>query len=410
MIYSEITKCRADGNLMLENVISLGVQHLTGVFPKTKEEIVESGPLEVVFSQNSCLLQLKHNYTPEKMYGMNYGYRSSLNGSMVKHLQDKALYLQKFANLKDGDTVLDIGSNDSTFLRAYTLNVDKIGIDPTGIKFKKYYPDDVTLVSDFFTKEAYNNATKEKSKIITSISMFYDLQDISKFVSDVVECLHDEGVWHLEQSYMPAMIRMNAYDTICHEHLEYYSLLAIEKIMTIHDLEIAEVTTNSVNGGSFAVSVVKKGNKTVKRDRSVFEWMLNMEYRNNFHTREPYDAFDYDIYLHQRSLFDLITKLKNDGKTIYGYGASTKGNVLLQACRFTSDHITAIAEVNEDKFGCYTPGTHIPILSEKEVMARRPDYMLVLPWHFRDGILRRETEYLAKGGKFIFPCPHIEVV
>ena len=390
--------------------MSLGEQELTGVFPRTKEEVVESGPLDLVFSESSCLLQLKHNYAPEKMYGMNYGYRSSLNQSMVTHLIDKANMLEKLVNLKESDVVLDIGSNDATFLKSYKTKSTKIGIDPTGIKFNNYYTNDITLVSDFFTEKLYSSVEKRKAKIITSIAMFYDLQDISSFVGDIVNCLDDEGIWHFEQSYMPSMVKMNAYDTICHEHIEYYSLIAVDKILSKFDLEISDVSTNNINGGSFAVTAVKKTNKTITRNRSVFQWMIEKEYAEGFHTLEPLLKFANRVKDHRYQFKKLIESLKNDGKTIYGYGASTKGNVLLQYCNFTSNEITAIAEVNSDKFGCVTPGTHIPIISEKEAHANKPDYFLVLPWHFREGIMKREREFLSCGGKFIFPCPDIEII
>lgn len=409
MIYKEITKCRFSQSEDLHTVLTLNVQQLTGVFPKPGEE-VESGPLELVFSPESCLLQMKHTYTPEKMYGVNYGYRSSLNRSMIDHLEKKARALEQMVNLSDSDVVLDIGSNDATFLKSYTKHPRKIGIDPTGVKFSKYYPDDVQLIADFFTKQNYESVESRKAKIITSIAMFYDLDDIKTFVQDVYACLDDEGIWHLEQSYMPEMIRMMAYDTICHEHIEYYGMISLTNILEHHGFEIADVTTNAINGGSFAITAVKKINKTIRRNHSIVEWMIKREYAQGYHTLAPYQEFARKVEMHRSQLKDLITRLKNDGKTIYGYGASTKGNVLLQYCGFTRDEITAIAEVNEDKFGCVTPGTNIPILPEREVKALNPDYLLVLPWHFRDDILRRETAFLASGKNFIFPCPEIQIV
>jgi hypothetical protein len=409
MIYREIENCRFDGSTKLTTVLELGTQVLTGVFPRPNEE-VEAGPLELVFAHDSCLLQLRHTYAPEKMYGMNYGYRSALNQSMVNHLVDKAHYLEAMVNLKDTDVVLDIGSNDSTFLKAYETNCTKIGIDPTGIKFSKYYPENVTLVSDFFTKTNYESVEKRKAKIITSIAMFYDLEKISPFVADIADCLDNEGIWHFEQSYMPSMIRTMAYDTVCHEHTEYYSMLSVTKILEKFDMEIADVVTNNINGGSFAVTAVHKSNKTVKRNKAVVDWMLEKEYTEGYHTLTPYLAFAEKVENHRRQLLKLIHSLKAEGKSIYGYGASTKGNVLLQYCGLTSNEITAIAEVNEDKFGCVTPGTNIPIISETEARAAKPDYFLVLPWHFRDGIVRREQEFLKSGGHFIFPCPEIEIV
>lgn len=409
MIYKEIQKCRFSKNTNLKTVLKLNEQALTGVFPKPNE-FVERGPLELVFSEDSCLLQLKHTYTPEKMYGMNYGYRSSLNQSMVTHLKNKAHFLEKLVDLKETDVVLDIGSNDSTFLQAYTTNCIKVGIDPTGTKFSKYYPSNIQLVSDFFSKQNYFSVTKTKAKIITSIAMFYDLDDISPFVQDVYDCLDDHGIWHFEQSYMPSMIRTMAYDTICHEHIEYYSMISVSKILEKHGFIIADVVTNNINGGSFAVTAVKKTNNTMYKNTAVVKWMLNREYSMGYSTLNPYLQFAKKVEEHRNQLKELIIELKNHGKTIYGYGASTKGNVLLQYCGLSKDEIDGIAEVNEDKFGCVTPGTNIPIISEFEAKNNNPDYFLVLPWHFREGIILREQDFLKKGGHFIFPCPDIEII
>lgn len=409
MIYKEIQECRFSKSKDLKTVLKLNDQVLTGVFPKPNE-FVESGPLELVFSEDSCLLQLKHTYFPEKMYGMNYGYRSSLNQSMVNHLTDKAHMLETLVRLKESDTVLDIGSNDSTFLKAYNINCTKIGIDPTGIKFSKYYPENIKLVSDFFNRKNYDSVSNTKAKIITSIAMFYDLDNISPFVQDVYDCLDDDGIWHFEQSYMPLMIRTMAYDSICHEHIEYYGMISVSKILEKHGFDIADVVTNSINGGSFAVTAVKKNNNKIQRNTPVINWMLNKEYQMGYATVEPYLVFAKKVEEHRNQIKDLIIKLKQFGKTIYGYGASTKGNVLLQYCGLTNNEITAIAEVNEDKFGCVTPGTNIPIISEAEAKSKNPDYFLVLPWHFKEGILRREQEYLKNGGHFIFPCPDIEII
>ncbi len=410
MSFKAIERCRFDKSPVVP-ILSLGEQYLTGIFPSSKDEEIEQGPLELVLGTSSGLLQLRHTFSLEKMYGMNYGYRSSLNGSMLTHLKNKAKFLEKTANLKETDVVLDIGSNDGSLLSmGYTVNAKKIGIDPTGIKFAKYYPNDIVLVSDFFTKENFINVSNKKAKIITSIAMFYDLEDIDSFVSDIEQCLDDNGIWHLEQSYMPAMIRANAYDTICHEHIEYYSLMVIKKIVEKHGMKIADVSVNNINGGSFAVTVVKNSNNEIFINNAVIEWMLEKEYIEGYQGLEPFYKFKNNVVQHKRDFVDLIHKLKNNGKTIYGYGASTKGNVLLQYCGLTSNEITSIAEVNEDKFGCYTPGTKIPITSEKEVMAKKPDYLLVLPWHFRESIVARESEFLARGGKFIFPCPTIEIV
>mgnify|MGYP006426809865 CR=1 FL=1 len=403
--------CRSDQSENLITVLSLGKQALTGVFPKRKEDIVTEGPLELTWCPDSGLLQLRHAYDLNEMYGMNYGYRSGLNAGMVRHLTNKTYHLERSFQPKAGDIVIDIGSNDATSLKAYeTKGLRRIGIDPTGVKFKQYYTDGVELVTDFFSKKAYDSLSGGKrAKIITSISMFYDLEKPAEFVADVRDSLAKDGIWHFEQSYMPAMLRTCAYDTVCHEHIEYYSLTVVQRLLSNAGLRILDVEMNAVNGGSFAVTAAHS-DSPLKSNTAVINWLLEQEERMGLNTPAPFRVFEERVFRHREDLKRLIDTLNADGKKVFGYGASTKGNVLLQFCGFAEKDIGCIAEVNEDKFGCYTPGSHIPIVSEAEAKAQKPDYFLVLPWHFKDGILLRETEFRREGGKFIFPLPEIEII
>ena len=389
----------------------MGNQALTGVFPKTPYDSVTVGPLEIVWCPSSGLLQLKHSYEPSEMYGENYGYRSGLNQSMVDHLTNKIRYLERLVSLNDNDVVVDIGSNDCTTLNAYkNKNISRIGIDPTGKKFLHYYPENVRLVPDFFSANAYHSIEKKSARIITSIAMFYDLESPIQFAKEIESILDVNGIWHFEQSYMPSMLRLNSYDTICHEHLEYYSLNSVQKIMEKSGLKIIDVVMNSINGGSFAVTATKITNKSIKVNHAVIDWLLEQEIKMGLNTEKPYIEFKERVFRHRDDLKRLIDNLNRDGKKILGYGASTKGNVMLQFCGLTAKDIPAIAEVNPEKYGRITPGSHIPIISESEAKSMKPDYFLVLPWHFKEGILRRESEYLASGGRFIFPFPEIEII
>jgi hypothetical protein len=353
---------------------------------------------------------MKQSYSLDEMYGDNYGYRSGLNGSMVRHLTNKIHTLQRMVKISDSDLVIDIGSNDATSLKAYVGNFKKVGIDPTGKKFKEYYTQGIELLPDFFSKEVFRSAfPNHKAKVITSIAMFYDLENPVSFVKDIEECLADDGIWHFEQSYMPSMLRTNSYDTICHEHLEFYSFKVVKNLLESCGMRVLDVQMNSINGGSFAVTACRSAS-TLKSNTPIIEWMLKQEDDMGLDTPKPYRDFEERVFKHRKNLLDLIEALTADGKKIIGYGASTKGNVLLQFCGITSKHIPFIAEVNESKFGSFTPGTNIPIISEKEARKMNPDYFFVLPWHFKNSILDRETEYIEQGGKFIFPLPEIEIV
>jgi hypothetical protein len=410
-MYKEITKCRIAGSSDLITVLSLGEQYLTGVFPSNKNEKITKGPLELVWSPTSQLLQLKHSYDLGEMYGDNYGYRSGLNQSMVSHLSNKIQHLEKRVELNAGDCVIDIGSNDATSLKAYTTKgIKRIGVDPTGIKFKEYYTDDITLIPDFFpSTEVKNKVGSSKVKIITSIAMFYDLEDPISFAKSIHENLDKNGLWHFEQSYMPSMLRLNSYDTICHEHIEFYTLYNIKYILDRADMKIIDVQMNGINGGSFAVTASRK-DSTLKANDVLINWLFEQEIKMGLDTPKPFRDFEDRVFKHRESLKTLIESLSADGKKILGYGASTKGNVLLQFCNFTNENVLAVADVNPLKYGCFTPGTNIPILSEQDALKMKPDYYLVLPWHFKDGIIRREQEFLKNGGKLIFPFPEIEII
>lgn len=417
-MYKEISACRICGNSKLVSILHLGEQYLTGVFPKTKDAALSKGPLELVkcFSdnpQNSCgLVQLKHSYDLAEMYGDTYGYRSGLNLSMVNHLQSKVIKILQGINLKKGDVVMDIGSNDATLLKAYqNKEIELYGIDPSAEKFRSFYTDDIQLITEFFPSEfLLKKLENKKAKIITSISMFYDLEEPLKFVKAIYDVIDDDGVWVFEQSYLPTMLKTNSYDTVCHEHLEYYCVKQIKWMMDVIGFNIVDIELNSINGGSFSVMVAKKESNVHKENTILVNRFLENERIEGYDKLEVYQEFSKKVLTHKKELIELLTKIKNEGKKLIGYGASTKGNVILQYCNITPDLLPYIAEVNEDKFTSFTPGTLIPIISEKEAKEMKPDYLFILPWHFKENFLTREKDYLQTGGKIIFPLPVIEII
>ncbi len=383
---------------------------MCGEFPKSTSDIIEKAPLSLGWSPSSGLLQLSEDIDINSMYGENYGYRSGLNSSMVDHLNKKVNYLLEICNIEKTNCVLDIGSNDGTLLSNYSSKLMRIGIDPTIKKYAKFYPENIIKVADFFNFKKFNEVSNGlKADIITSISMFYDLPDPNSFVRDIKSTLSPQGIWNLEQSYMPSMLRTNSYDTVCHEHLEYYSLFVIKKLIEDNGLRIIDVVFNKINGGSFSITVCHQEAK-YKSNLSIINWILSQEDKMQLNSPYPYREFERRAYSNRSELKELINLINSSNEKIAGYGASTKGNVILQFCQFNANDLFGIAEVNEDKFNKYTPGSNIPILSEKEIKSSNPDYLLVLPWHFRENIINREKEFLRKGGKLIFPLPNIEIV
>ncbi|RJS84113.1 methyltransferase domain-containing protein [Methanophagales archaeon] len=417
MKIKEIKKCRICGNHDLIPIINLGVQALSGRFPSEDEPDPPKAPLELVKCNNTkksdaCgLLQLKHSVSPEELYLHSYGYRSGINQTMKLHLSDIVQRVQEIVNLSKGDVVLDIGSNDATLLKCYEIpGLHKIGIDPAGEQFLEYYTEEIELVSDYFNASNYFSVSSDKqAKVITSIAMFYDLESPMDFVADIKKILHPEGIWILEQSYMPTMLKMNSFDTICHEHLEYYSLKQMDWMLKKHDLRIFDVEFNDINGGSFRVYVCH--NKSIfKSNQKKIDQVVSKEENLKLDSEQPYKEFRERVFRIKDELHNFLTTEKAKGKSIYIYGASTKGNVLLQFCNIDHTLITAAADRNPKKWGRRTPITNIPIISEEEARKAKPDYFLVLPWHFRQEFIERESDFLASGGKFIFPLPKLEII
>ncbi|MFZ2621017.1 MAG: class I SAM-dependent methyltransferase [Minisyncoccia bacterium] len=411
---SRIKSCRICGNKNLVSLLHLGNQTLTGVFPKDKKEIITSGPLELVKCQetkngSTCgLVQLAHTYPKDEMYSKNYGYRSGLNKSMLNHLAEKADSIRKIVSLKNKDIILDIGSNDGSFLKNFKKDLTLVGMDPTG--FKQYYPSYIKLIPDFFSSVLFKKKFPNKlAKVVTSIAMFYDLDKPIEFMKNIREILADDGIWVTEQSYLPSMLKTNSYDTICHEHLEYYCLKQIKWMADKTDLKIIDVEFNDINGGSFSVTMAKK-ESNFKESKRLVDKILNQEIKKGMSTDKPIKDLKVRLIKSRRDLISFLKKVKKEDKKIFGYGASTKGNVLLQFCNITEKQLPLIGEVNKNKFGSFTPNTLIPIVDEKEIKKMKPHYLLVLPWHFRDNIIAKEKDYLKSGGVLVFPLPKLELV
>lgn len=409
--------CRACGSPALTPVINLGEQYLQGSFVKPGKEIPPSRkiPMSLVRcdptkDERACgLLQMKHTVPPEVLYSA-YWYRSGTNNTMRWHLQgiaDEAAALWG----KPQARVLDIGCNDGTLLSFYPSEFQKFGVDPSDVA--QEITGDVAVVQDIFpSEELIKRLQGQQCDIITSIAMFYDLESPIEFSKEIKNILSPDGIWIFEMSYMPTMLNMNSYDTICHEHLEYYSLAVIEYILKQAGMKIFNVSQNNINGGSLRCYATRIENFKYRKDEFIdnIKAMHQKEFDMELDTDKPYKNFQDRINLHKEELTSLLKKLKKEGKKIHIYGASTKGNTILQWCGIDNRIIDYAAERNPDKYGAYTLGTDIPIISEAESRAMNPDYYLVLPWHFKEEFIEREQETLNKGIGLIFPMPNIEII
>ncbi|MBU1173480.1 MAG: class I SAM-dependent methyltransferase [Proteobacteria bacterium] len=377
-------------------------------------------PLQLMLCQKCYLLQLKHTVPTDLLY-RNYWYRSGTNHTMRSALAEIANTSEKLIHLEENDAVLDIGCNDGTLLGAYTTSgIYKTGFDPAEniAQYSKVIAD--KIIVDFFKADTWLNDSSlnmHQPKLITSIAMFYDLDDPNSFVADIKRVMHPEGLWIVQMSYLPSMLKTNELGNICHEHLEYYSLHSFEYLLNSHGLEVVDAELNNVNGGSLRAYIrLKNADESLFGDivhrelaKKRVQSIRTQEADQELDTLNPYNRFAFRVDRIKNDVVSFIKTQVNNGEKVFVYGASTKGNTVLQYYGLDHTLITAAAERNPDKWGRVTAGSKIPIVSELEARAAKPDYFLILPWHFVDEFEDRELDYLLAGGRFIMPAPYFSL-
>lgn len=418
--YRTIEKCRVCGSRNLSRILSLGDLYVSDFLDSPDNSKGIKAPLELVLcnvKDGGCgLLQLRHTVSNEAMY-RNYWYRSGINKTMTDELKGIADKAATIANLRAQDYVIDIGANDGTLLRGYKLpNLNTVGFEPAR-NLAQYNKNGTTkIIADFFTHAAWQKEYGEKkAKVITAIGMFYDLDDPNVFVADVVKCLDDEGLLVIQMMYLPSFLERNAFDGICHEHLEYYSLCSLENLLKRHGLEVFDVEMREhINEGSVRFYIRKRHKGSSLRilsgaaDR--VDALRAKEAGLGLNGKDAYEALVNRILAEKEKVVSFIKREVAKGKKVHGYAASTKGNTTLQFYGLTPDLIEAIADRNPQKYGKYTSGTLIPVISEEDSRAQKPDYYFILAWHFLPEFTSREAEYLKNGGKFIVPMPEFRVI
>lgn len=414
-ICKAITECRICRSTELSSVLDLGEQYIATHFVSTDvpDFLLLRYPLKLVrcSAKDACgLVQLAHSVQPKVLY-YDYGYLSGINQTMRDHLAEIAARAETLCPLEPGDTVLDIGCNDGTLLCSYTTpGLDQVGIDASENTVKLAREKSLEIINSYFSASAYSAVRpNRKAKVITSIAMFYDLEDPGQFVKDVASILHDDGLWIIELSYLPFMLQQNSYDTVCHEHLEYYSLKPIEWLLASENLAVQHIEFNEINGGSFRLFIRKQVNASNGASETV-QKVRESEKQLQLDTDRPFQAFAENSSRVRNDLKALLTRLQAQGKKVYVYGASTKGNTILQYCEIDNSIVPKAADRNEGKWGRHTLGTNIEIISEEQARKEAPDYFLALPWHFFNEFKSREQEFLERGGKFILPLPEVKVI
>ena len=405
----KIKKCRNCNSTELKFLFTLGNFAFTGKFP-SKFQKIPKAELTLVMCYKCKLVQLDRNFNRNYLYGKDYGYRTGMNKTMTNHVETVVKDILSKINLNTNDAVLDIASNDGTLLKFY-LNkaIIKVGVDPLIAKYKKLYKKIDYKLSGFFSAKIIpNNLKKKKFKIITALSMFYDLPKPNNFLNDVKKILHKDGIFVLEHADLYSIYKNNVFDTICHEHLEYYSSSVIFDMLKKHNLEVFDHNYNEINGGSSQYFICHKNSK-YKINYKRINKVRSLEKKTKLFSIITFKRFHGKINEIKKKLNLKINEIIKKKQTIHGYGASTKGNVLLQYLNINDHKVKYIAERNPKKYNKFTPGTKIKIISEMLSRKKNPNYYLVLPWHFKKEILLREKKIRDKGCKFIFPLPKLHI-
>ncbi len=404
----KISNCRICKSSKLVNLFSLGKLCFTGKFP-SKKQIIKKEPIKLILCKNCQLVQLAHNFDLKYLYGPDYGYRTGINKTMLNHVRNITRLLTRKKSLKKTDMVLDIASNDGSLLNSYKSSVIKFGIDPILKKYEKNYKDIDYYLADFFSAKKVMKKTKKKFKIITALSVFYDARNPNSFLLDVRKILDNDGIFLLEFADLSSIIKFKMFDTICHEHLEYYSTKVICDLAKKHKLRVFDIKQNDINGGSKQYFICHTESR-IKSKKEKINKILKNENKLELDKIGTFRKFIKEINSSKIKLSKKLEYLKSRGKIVHCYGASTKGNVLLQYYKIDRKLIEYAAERNEKKYGYYTPGSRIKIISEKLSRLLGPEYYLVLPWHFKKEILQRELKIRKKGVKFIFPLPNLKII
>jgi hypothetical protein len=404
----------------MDKILTLGSHYVSDFLNKDDSTERQKYSLDLYLDKEIGAVRLKELAPPDSMWG-KYWYRSGINQSMTLELKGIAEQVSSRMKVQKGDVWLDIACNDGTMFKFMPDGVIKVGIDPCD---DSYFEESSKLancvVQDYFTYDAWQRTgITQKCKVITTIAMFYDLDDPHSFIKDIKKVLDTNGVWVIQLSYTPLMLDQLAFDNVCHEHVYYYSLASLKTLFEQHDLKIVDAELNDTNGGSVRVYIQKNTAQITSFGSAPLRDVCNFRVKSLLnYEKEQYDITDPEVWSKFASNIEdlkektvsFIRNAKADGKSVYGYGASTKGNTLLQYFGLDSNDIVAIAERSPAKFGLKTIGTNIPIISEDEMREAKPDYLLVLPWCFISEFVKRETEFLDNGGAFIVPCPNFEII
>ena len=402
--------CRNCRKKEIHKVFTLGKLNFTGKFPANYNSKLGKGELGLSFCNKCKLVQLNKSYNTKYLFSKDYGYKTGINFTMRNHMKNIYNLLVDKVKLSANDYVLDIASNDGTLLNFFSKKIVKVGVDPILNRYKNEYINVKYKIADFFSINAIKKrGIQKKFKIITALSVFYDLDNPNAFLKDVEKVLHNDGICLIEHADLYSIIKLNMFDTICHEHAAYYSTKIMMDMAKKNNLRVFDLKHNDINGGSTQYFICKKNSKHKENYKTIKKVLLR-ENKIGLNKRKTIVDFYKRVLRLKLTTVKKVKNLVRKNKLIIGYGASTKGNVLLQYYKIQRDFIKFVADRNPYKHGRYTPGTNLQIISEKKARQMRPDYFFVLPWHFKKEILLREKVIRKKGTKMIFPLPNLKIV
>ena len=398
-----VTRCQISNSNKLSSLIFLGylppVNTLRKIGSTPEEEI--SFPAELLYCSKSKLAQLGCIVDKEILFPYSYPYTSSTTKILRENFIDLYNDTKKIVNLKKNDLVIDIGSNDGNLLSNFKTNHKVLGVTPEKIgkiAIKKGIP----TIIDYFNKKISSKIVKKygKAKVITATNVFAHIDNINSIVKSILKTLRSDGVFISESHYLLPLIQTVQYDTIYHEHLRYYSLESLNFLFKKHNLEIIDTKEIPTHGGSIRVYAARKGiykiSKNVKNQFKKEKRYLN---------KKSFTKFRKNVVTSKVNLFNIIKRIKDKNKTIFGVGAPSRASTLINYLGLDQDIIDCVLEINGSyKIGNYIPGTKIPILNENILSKKKPHYLILFSWHIKNE-LKRNLKRKGFKGKFIIPLP-----
>ena len=399
-------KCRNCRKNNFNMIAKIGQQPISSIFSRKKKKL-KNFSLNLFECKKCKLIQLSKIPGLTDMYGAHYGYKTSISGLMIKHLKKKFNYVRKYLISNKNKNILDVGSNDGTFLNFFKkiTNIKLTGIDPSSVAFSKLYSKKIRVINDFFNQDSVKKYFKDKKfSVITSFAMFYDVEDPNSFCKNIYKLLDKNGIWVVEFSYFPLLLKNLTYDQICHEHVMYYTLNTFNNILKKNKMKIIDFSLNEINGGSIEVICSKNNSKLKTNKKKIIDTIIEEKKIS----KKEYNEFNLRIQMSKKNIQLFLNNIKKS--EIIGYGASTKGNVILNYCGVSRKNLPYICDANPSKLGKFTPGSNIPIISKVKMRKINPKYLLVLIWSFRSEVISQEKKFIMKGGKLLFPLPNFHVI